>query len=157
MDDDLRIEKITCGSQDFSRLLAVLNLLDGEYVPPLSSYINIDEYASKLVKRAEVWIASTELEDVGVVAFYANNSATKEAFISTIGVIPSFRGKGLGLKLIEKAAQIAKDRGMLYLALEVSGDNVSAINLYARCGFKRHKDAGVKTYEKSLIMRKHLS
>lgn len=58
-----------------------------------------------------------------------------------IGVLPAYRGKGIGKRLLEACIAKAWTKGMTRIELESRVDNVNAIRLYERAGF-RHE--GVK-------------
>jgi ribosomal-protein-alanine N-acetyltransferase len=59
-----------------------------------------------------------------------------EAEILTLAVNPVARRSGLGLRLVEAAAQFASRIQALRLCLEVAEDNAAARALYAKAGFK---------------------
>lgn len=52
-----------------------------------------------------------------------------------MGLLPEFRGRGLGRGLIEAALARADAAGLLRVELTVRGDNARAIALYRRVGF----------------------
>lgn len=52
-----------------------------------------------------------------------------------MGLIPEFRGRGLGRRLIEAALEQARERDFLRVELSVHADNVAAIALYEKVGF----------------------
>lgn len=52
-----------------------------------------------------------------------------------IGLLPRYRGRGLGERLMIAAIDAARDRGMERIELEVFGSNDRAIALYERLGF----------------------
>lgn len=54
-----------------------------------------------------------------------------------IGLLPQFRGRGLGASLIQAALQEAATRGFVRVELTVRADNARAISLYRKCGFTR--------------------
>ena len=58
-----------------------------------------------------------------------------EAEILTLAVNPVARRSGLGLRLVEAAAQFASRIQALRLFLEVAEDNAAARALYAKAGF----------------------
>lgn len=53
-----------------------------------------------------------------------------------MGLLPEFRGRGLGLKLIEATLAAAKHFGLLRVELSVHANNLPAIALYRRVGFE---------------------
>ncbi|MDO9169608.1 MAG: GNAT family N-acetyltransferase/peptidase C39 family protein [Methylobacter sp.] len=76
---------------------------------------------------------------------------TRLARIYSLAVAPEQRGTGIAKLLMSAGEQAATDVGRLYLRLEVSVDNTSAIKLYETLGYKKfglyrdyyedHKDA----------------
>jgi ribosomal protein S18 acetylase RimI-like enzyme len=55
-----------------------------------------------------------------------------------MGILPAFRGQGVGQRLLAHAFELAIDEGMLeILYLMVRADNPSALHLYEKSGFIR--------------------
>jgi putative acetyltransferase len=54
-----------------------------------------------------------------------------------MGVLPEYRGRGLGAKLLRECIAVATSHGITRVELETRVDNVRAIRLYERVGFKR--------------------
>ena len=52
-----------------------------------------------------------------------------------MGLLPEYRGKGLGRKLAERAISDARARGIERIELEVFASNTRAIQLYEKLGF----------------------
>lgn len=59
----------------------------------------------------------------------------EEAEVLTLAVRPASRRRGLGSRLLARAAARAADRGARTLFLEVAEDNTAARALYDRAGF----------------------
>jgi ribosomal-protein-alanine N-acetyltransferase len=59
-----------------------------------------------------------------------------DAEILTFAVDPTRRESGLGRKLLEKHLENLERRGARLVFLEVADDNLPALKLYARAGFK---------------------
>ncbi len=59
-----------------------------------------------------------------------------EAEVLTLGVMPTARGKGMAVALMERGLQIIQDREVRNIFLEVAEDNAPAIGLYAQLGFE---------------------
>jgi ribosomal-protein-alanine acetyltransferase len=57
--------------------------------------------------------------------------------ILTIDVCPSHRRKGVGIKLLQEIEKIFKDRKASVCCLEVREDNVAALNLYRKLGYRK--------------------
>lgn len=52
------------------------------------------------------------------------------------GLLPEFRGRGLGAKLIAKTMKKAEDIGLKRVELTVNADNKNAVGLYQKLGFE---------------------
>ena len=52
-----------------------------------------------------------------------------------IGLLPPFRGQGIGRRLIEKTLDAARGFGLSRIELTVREDNANAIGLYKKIGF----------------------
>jgi ribosomal-protein-alanine N-acetyltransferase len=59
-----------------------------------------------------------------------------EAHITTLGLRPEWRGRGLGELLLASLIERALERGALTVSLEVRVSNAIAQNLYIKYGFK---------------------
>jgi ribosomal-protein-alanine acetyltransferase len=57
--------------------------------------------------------------------------------ILTIDVSPSHRRKGIAKQLLQKIEALLEEKGVKECRLEVREDNVSAINLYQKLGYKK--------------------
>jgi putative acetyltransferase len=54
-----------------------------------------------------------------------------------MGVLPEYRGRGIGRRLLEACIAKAWAQGITRIELEARADNAAAIGLYERLGFKR--------------------
>lgn len=79
-------------------------------------------------------IAENDGEFVGYVAATA---LFEDGEIAKIAVMPAFRGKGFGKRLMDEAFSAFKKRGVERVFLEVREGNVPAVGLYNGCGFER--------------------
>lgn len=68
--------------------------------------------------------------------FILSRAIVDEAEILTLAVRPEARRSGLGLRLVEAAAQFAARMQARNLFLEVAEDNPAARALYAKAGFR---------------------
>jgi ribosomal protein S18 acetylase RimI-like enzyme len=57
--------------------------------------------------------------------------------IQNLGIIPQFRGRGLGAALMQQALAGFQRSGLRRAFLEVTAQNTSAVRLYKRLGFAR--------------------
>ena len=57
--------------------------------------------------------------------------------VLTIDVSPSYRRKGVGIKLLQELEKIFRDRRVKVSRLEVREDNIAALGLYQKLGYKK--------------------
>lgn len=150
----LKIDQLSTSSG--KRLDSLIASLDNDYVPQLSSIVDLNEYSKKLLENAVVLVATLDGADTGFIAFYAGDKETETAFVSSIGVLPNARGKSIGERLIKESESFCREIGKKTLFLEVSAINSPAIRLYGRMGFTRTKTPSKKTYSNALFFEKKL-
>lgn len=63
-----------------------------------------------------------------------------EYYISNIAIYPEYRGLGIGSYLLSFIKNIAKEKGCNKLVLEVEKENLRAINVYKKFGFKIERE-----------------
>lgn len=117
----------------------VLNYLTDNseiFVPPLAPRVNLEVFATKISENATHIVAINNAIILGFMACYFNDPDLQFGYITTISVLPQFQGKGIAVKLIDKAVDIGKKRGFKKLRLEVHDNNVIAYNFYYKYGFK---------------------
>jgi ribosomal protein S18 acetylase RimI-like enzyme len=66
----------------------------------------------------------------------APNEGPRPFSILSIAVQPERRGCGIGALLLARAEADARQRGFKRMGLTVHADNVAAIRLYERCGWR---------------------
>jgi ribosomal-protein-alanine N-acetyltransferase len=59
-----------------------------------------------------------------------------EAHVTNVGIIPEYRGRGIGETLMRTLIEIAKSHGAKKMTLEVRKSNYIAQNLYSKLGFE---------------------
>lgn len=134
-----------------SDILKHLLICDKQFIPALSSRINIQEYSAKLIEKAitfEAWY----LDDlVGLIAVYFSNEETGEAFISNVSVIDKFNGLGIAKGMLEECVTYAQQYKFHTLILEVNKLNLVALNFYKKNLFEQHKTTAESLFMKRLI------
>jgi len=91
--------------------------------------------------------------------FVLLRTASIEAEIITIAVIPTSRRKGIAKRLIDETVLFVQERNVEEVFLEVGEDNPGAISFYDNCGFEKvgrrkkyyHRENGEKVA--ALILR----
>ena len=75
-------------------------------------------------------------------AYYERNAQL--GHILTVDVTPAYRQKGVAQKLLQEIEKIFKEKGFRASYLEVREDNIAALRLYRKLGYK--KIAKLKNY-----------
>ena len=120
---------------DAPALLAHLRRTDADFMPVLSTRVDLGEYAAKLralARSVELWHGESL---IGLVAVYCNAPPGGDAFITSVSLEPAWRGQGLADQLVEQACQLAGSAGLARIRLELDCDNHAARRLYERHGF----------------------
>ncbi len=103
-------------------------------------------YREQLRGRRLMLIAETNAFPVGRVflQFEGNNEiladGIERAYLYSFQVMEMFRGMGIGTRLVEEAEHIIKLRGFRVVTLAVAQDNLRALQLYHRMGYRRFGD-----------------
>ncbi|MBN8191951.1 GNAT family N-acetyltransferase [Bacillus sp. NTK074B] len=87
------------------------------------------------------------VNDQAVGFITAARDTGKTGFIIQVGVIPEWRGKGIGAVLTAKCLEELRQDGMKPVGLHVNQNNPGAIKLYERLGFEIVRRRG--TFERS--------
>lgn len=121
---------------DAATILAHLQRCDEQFVPALSSRINLYEYAAKLAARADRFEIFERGELVALVAMYINSDS---AFISNVSVEGHLGGRGIGSRLVRDAVTHAFSMGVRTVRLETDHQNDRALKMYSGLGFSSEK------------------
>jgi ribosomal protein S18 acetylase RimI-like enzyme len=127
-------------SEDF--IHAHLSRCDNSFVPPLSSRVDIGNYARKIASRAECFEAWENGELVGLIAVYCSAPDQDAAFITNLSVLSEYRGKGIASRLMYNCIAHLRGLGVARIELEVGEGNKAAIALYERHGFTINHQPG---------------
>ncbi|TNV22986.1 GNAT family N-acetyltransferase [Buttiauxella sp. B2] len=126
--------EICVGRASIEQVVEHLNLCDALFVPPLSTKVNITDYAKKLTDLAlclEAWYQGAL---VGLLCVYCNEPRNG-AFVTNVSIVPEFQGRGMASELVRNAIETVKEIGVDSLRLEVDDTNVIAMRLYRQFGF----------------------
>lgn len=120
---------------DAGLIAAHLRACDDTFVPTLSSRVDIDEYAQKLAARSRRFEAWSNGVLVGLLAVYCNDLDGRIAYITSVSVMPVWRGHGIASRLIARCVENAAALGHMAIELEVGTRNEAALGLYEKHGF----------------------
>lgn len=100
-------------------------------------------YDGALLEQLREPIFSLLEEHLGHVPTIEDETQAGEFYLDSLGVLPEFRGMGIGRRLIDAMTQRALERGHERVGLIVDFDNPDAERLYTSQGFRR---VGVKPF-----------
>lgn len=128
--------------QTSDEIQKVLYGFDKVFNPALSEIVSdLDAYAKKLQRNAIVYVAKDDIENLGLIAFYANDRNTRNAYLTQLAVQSNGQKKKIGQTLLELCIADAKSKGMTEITLEVYNHNDAAIRFYAKNGFEFWNEA----------------
>ncbi|MBV1774750.1 GNAT family N-acetyltransferase [Burkholderiaceae bacterium DAT-1] len=115
---------------------------DATFIPPLSQRVDIHAYAAKIVQFAHRFEAWSDDQLVGVVAVYCNDTVNHLAFITSVSVLPDFRGLGIAKILLGDCIAALKKESVRRIELQVAVNNLPAQSLYTKMGFVQATNDG---------------
>jgi ribosomal protein S18 acetylase RimI-like enzyme len=89
-----------------------------------------------LLNEQSVFLAALSGQTLAGYLLIIFHRGTRLARLYSIATDPCFRGQGIARQLMAAGEHHARQRGALYLRLEVSNSNLSAIGLYHSLGFE---------------------
>ena len=108
----------------------------GDVFPNLKGRIrSYDEFSEKLASYANVYVCLKENSPCGLLVYYSNDTSSKTAYISLIGVLEEYRGISVGKFMLDWCMYNSSIVGMSTVKLEVELNNENAIRFYKRNGF----------------------
>ena len=93
--------------------------------------------------RQATWLITTDDDGFGephpVASIQGAHTGWRRGSIQNVGVIREHRGMGLGRALLFQSLRGFRDRGIRRVSLEVTADNLPAVALYSRIGFRHRR------------------
>ena len=123
-------------------LVKLLEEVDSDFVPPLSTSLNLHDYAQKMYHSASIFSLHEESKLIAAIAVYSNDPNQKVAFCTMLAVGKNYRNFGLGTNLITTAVNFLKKKEFKFLRLEIYKTNSKAIIFYKRLGFAFVSETG---------------
>ncbi len=114
-------------------------------------------FLDSLYSGYETWVLRDSTG--ALVGYFLLMLAVDEAHLLNISVRRDLHGKGLGRMQLDKAAEVARDKGMHSILLEVRPTNLRALAVYQHYGFvqigmrKGYYPAAGTTREDAIVMR----
>lgn len=82
---------------------------------------------------AEMWVLDHKTD--GVIGYFVLWCILDQGELANIAVAEGHRGKGYGAYLLQRVVDVARERGVESLYLEVRVSNTAAVDLYKTFGF----------------------
>ena len=93
------------------------------------------ETFGRLIDQSRVELLVLEEEKAGVIGYAVLWCILDQGELANMAVTLQFRGNGLGAHLMASILEVARDRGVRTMYLEVRASNERAVELYRRFGF----------------------
>jgi len=119
------------------------NLIRAEQKRQSDNFIDneaLESYLLKLKSSSETIRYYISEELAGFVAFYCNDKEKELSFITLVLISPKFRGSGLASNLVRFTLESCRLKGFRKCGLQVKNDNLTAISVYQKLGFKIDKE-----------------
>lgn len=122
---------------DINKVIDFFRAVDTEFPIPLSKRINIQEYSEKLCNKGDIFITSSDEDEIaGLIAGYITHAEGDLGYISIIAVKQKYRKQGIAVELVKQFLDRAKTLGKKGVHVYTYKSNLPARNMYYRCGFK---------------------
>ncbi len=105
------------------------------------------EAIDRYIFNSDIYLLHDGTENIAVMALYKTSDTELE--IKNIAVIETYRSKGIGSILINKAKEIAQESHYQILTVGTSDTGFQQISFYERNGFRKtgiHKDFFIENY-----------
>jgi ribosomal protein S18 acetylase RimI-like enzyme len=109
---------------------------DKNYKQKLSHRVDIETYANKIFSNATRFEAWSRGYLIGLLAVYCNRIDEKKGFITNVSVLKEALGKGIATILVRRCIDYLVEKKFNKIELEVHLENIPAIELYKKSGFK---------------------
>jgi ribosomal protein S18 acetylase RimI-like enzyme len=146
-------------AEEFNRVLGVLcrekKFLAALEPPPLEGTRKFIQMM--LESKAPTFMAVSDGKVVGWCDIQRGKGVHEHVGLLGMGLLPAFRNKGIGSRLMARALQAAWDCGMTRVELVVREENANAVAMYKKLGFqieglKRQSHLIEGKYENSYLM-----
>ncbi len=106
---------------------------------------DFDDLFEKINKNASfLWVYNQDI--CGYVAMYANDYVSEVAYITLLAVKTEYQRKHIGNMLLCACYEVAKEKGMKVIKLEVRKENEKALYFYKRNGFEIESEASENSF-----------
>lgn len=131
-----------------SARLKFLRKVDDDFVPTLSQKTNLEEFCTKIMSKAKLFVSYAKDGNVkGLVVMYANDFEHHYSYVSLVAVDLSFRKQGIADDLMRKAISYVKNLGKDKInCIGIHTNNAIALHLYEKLGFVAQSELDNRKY-----------
>lgn len=114
--------------------------VDKDFTTPISSKVNILEYAQKIIDLANVYTLENDVNSypIGMGVCYCNDFENQKAYLSFLAIEEKYRGFGFSNQLLDAIINDVKKTSMR--CIELHTESPIAEKLYISKGFKVIED-----------------
>lgn len=115
-----------------------MTVADATFVGDAVQYGFTDGWSVKMIEDGfnKGCLQGFVAEEGAPIGFITFSVGGEQADVADLFVLPTFRRKGVGNALMEKAERRLKENGVKKIFLEVRQSNAVAVALYGKCGFE---------------------
>lgn len=125
----------------------LLEDIDNDFIPSLSSTLNVEEYSKKIFDKATIFSTNKKSILIAFIAFYCNEES-KSAYCTMIAVKKNEQNSGIGTNLIKSSINYLRKKKFDSLKLEIYKTNVKAIDFYKNLGFEIEDETDYSVFAK---------
>lgn len=138
---------VSCDEHAMVKFRSFHETIDAEVFPAFRAFTGCRMLMQSLSERndflpASTWLIISEMNaivgPVAVGTIQGIRSTQWVGAIQNLGVVPEFRGFGLGTALLAKSLDGFREAGLKRVTLHVTAKNQAALKLYQRVGFKTY-------------------
>lgn len=128
----------------YEQILAFLECSDNEFDKPLTSNLNIEDYARKLSENSLCVTCWCGESIVGMLNCYINRPP--DGYISNVCVLGYYQGQGIFNEMFSLLCDECRIAGVEEIVLQVNKGNEKARKAYSKVGFVEKEDKGDSLY-----------
>lgn len=124
------------GTADYQEFLSFLEETDDIMIPPMSTRVNLEDYAKKVVKNATMFVAKKGNEWIGVEAVYVNEFP-EFSYTTYLGVKEEYQNNSsVGMELMISCKRYLKKIRTKGLRFGIRKSNNALLNYHIKTGGK---------------------
>jgi len=141
---EINISKLT-SELNLTQAVEVLNVSHGtvakqfgftkEDNPSNNAFVDAPTLKSQLEKGIELYLMTLDNQPIGCIAIEESTKEIDTFYIEKVSVIPSFRNQGFGVKLMDFATSLIKERGCKRISISLIDSHSKLKQWYTRQGF----------------------